>query len=349
MTILNHTDETGRDLRLYLLGGLDDDATQAMEVEMLADDDAYAAMLAAEVDLIDAYARGELADDERTAFERLVLPRRGLDERVAFARHLAAETERRAGEGSIERSRSEAGETAADQAANQGWGERFGRWLSGLLSPAPAWRLAPIAAALVLAVASGWLAVNGARMADRVATLEATNADLAAERSAIAERSEALAAELTAARDAAATAGDDSALAAAERRVEELEGELVALRRLPRTPPRRVASNFVLSLATRSAGVRELLVPTAADDVRLQLDTAGDAEYYDAFQVRVLADGAEAWSATGLAADATTGTVDVTLAAELMPPGRYEVLLEGSEDGGAPELVGAYEFEVRRP
>lgn len=347
MTILNHTDETGRDLRLYLLGGLDDDATQAMEVEMLADDDAYAAMLAAEVDLIDAYARGELADDERAAFERLVLPRRGLGERVAFARHLAVETERRASEGSIERRRSEAGEPA-DQAANQGWSERFGRWLSGLLSPAPAWRLAPIAAALVLAVASGWLAVNGARMADRVATLEATNADLAADRAAIAERSEALAAELTAARDAAATAGDDSALAAAERRVEELEGELVALRRLPRTPPRRVASNFVLSLATRSAGVRELLVPAAADDVRLQLDTAGDAEYYDAFEVRVLADGAEAWSATGLTADAATGTVDVTLAAELMPPGRYEVLLEGSEDG-APELVGAYEFEVRRP
>ena len=336
-TDMKTTHDTDRDLRNYLLGELDDAGRDAFEVELLADDDAYAALLAAEDDLIDAYARGELAGAERAAFETRFLPRPDSAERIAFARHLATLTAR----------------GAAARSGAAGFGERLGRWFGVLRSPVPALRLAPLAAALLLAVATGWLAWNGFEMSGRVADLETANARLADERAALAERGEGLAAELVAARRQAdvlgAGAGDAAALAAAERRIAELEGEMVALRRLPERP-RRVATNFVLSLATRSAGVPVLVVPAAADDVRLQLDTAGDAAYYDVFQARLLdPGGAEAWSATGLAADAATGTVDVELAAGLLAPGRYEVLLEGSADGGAPELVGAYEFEVRRP
>jgi len=338
------TTDDGRVLRRYLLDDLPADERDALEVELLADGDAFQAMLAAEDDLLDDYARGTLTGADREAFAAHFLARSGSAGRIAFARGLQAiggEPTAAASDGPV---------TAERRPASVPWSERLSAWLGGLV-PAPALRLAVAAAAVALVAVAGYSAWQTAALHRQVARLEASQQQLAGERADLARREQQLDRELAAARRAAGElrASDDASsdqLAAASRRIEELEGEVTSLRRLPKPRRQEITVSFLLALATRSSGVPELILPDAADTVSLQLQT-GDGAYYDSFQVRLLgAGGAEVWSRTGLAATAATGTVDVTLPAELLAPGRYEALLEGVGDDGGSELVGAYELQL---
>lgn len=326
----------------YLLGALGEERRDEVERRLLADDELYGALLAAEDDLVDAYARDELDAGERHAFEERLAGLPGMAQRIGFARSLQRHA-------SAERARESAADDAtADTGPSPSLGQRLAAWLAGL-QPAPELRLAAAAAAVLLVAATAFFAWQSAELSLEVQELRAAHTDLATERSELAARRAELADELSAARTALAEGhGTAEQLAAAERRIEELEGEISRIRRKP-SEPRRVAARFLLTLATRSAGVPELAVPAAADRVDLQLDTAGDHEYYDRFQARLLGPGgAEVWSRTGLAADPQTGVVEIALPAELLPEGRYEALLEGAEQDGAPELVGAYEFQLLR-
>lgn len=336
------THNESRHLRRYLLGELPADECDALEVEILADSDAFHAMLAAEDDLIDDYARGALSGAEADAFEAHFLPRPGSAERIAFARSLWA-----AGKATVPA----AAPAAEESAGGRPWSERFGSWFGGLL-PAPALRLAAAAVAVALVVVAGYSVRQAAVLRQQVARLEATQQGLAGERADLARREQELVRELA---DARRTAGElraddttsDDALAAANQRIAKLEGEITRLRRLPEPRRQRVKASFLLALATRSSNVPQLALPAAADTVTLQLET-GDGAYYDSFQVRLLGPGgAEVWSRTGLAATAATGTVDVELPAALLAPGRYEALLDGVAEGGS-ELIGSYEFQLVR-
>lgn len=327
-------DTADRDARRYLLGRLPEEERDALELRLLTDDDTYRAVLAAEDELLDAYARGELSAADRRAFDEHLRPQPDLAERLSFARALQAY----------------GAEAASPQSA--GWSDRLAAWLTSLVpAPAPALRLATAGLAVVLLATAGWLAWHSAELSRQVDELQAERGALAGERRDLMASRDRLADELAAARAAAADRhASTEELAAARARVDELETELESARR-QRVEPRRepVTASFLLALATRSAGTPELSLPAAADVVRLQLDTAGDDAYFDAFRVRLQgADGAQVWSRAGLAADATTGTVDVELPAELLPSGHYEVLLEGLGGDRQRELVGAYEFDVKR-
>jgi hypothetical protein len=335
---MTDTDD-GTDLRRYLLGRLPEAESDELEVRLLAEPDAHQAMLSAEDDLVDDYALGRLAAADREAFDGLVLPRPGMGRRVAFARSLGAVAAQR-----------QAAPRAARRPAGVPWSERAAAWLGGLV-PAPALRLAMAAAVLALVATAGWSAWQGVELRRELAALEASQQELSGERADLVRRERELSRELAEARRAEAAlagSGDGEETAAAAQRIEELEGEVERLRRLPPRRREPVAVSFLLAMATRGSGVPELAVPEAADLVALQLETA-DAAYFDRFQVRVLGPGgAEAWSRTGLTADAEAGTVTAELPAAVLAPGRYEVLLEGVGDRGT-ELVGAYELQVRRP
>jgi len=73
----------------YLLGVSSQAEREQIESEYFADDHAFQEMLAAENDLIDAYARGELTRDERRRFEKHFLTSPGGSDRVQFARAFA--------------------------------------------------------------------------------------------------------------------------------------------------------------------------------------------------------------------------------------------------------------------
>ena len=76
----------------FLLGGGTEAERERLEAEFFADDDAFQQMIAAEDDLIDAYARGELIDSERRQFEQRFMNSSAGRERVCFARAFVAVT-----------------------------------------------------------------------------------------------------------------------------------------------------------------------------------------------------------------------------------------------------------------
>lgn len=81
--------QAGAQLVRYLLGLVSSSERERFETEYFKYDDAFAEMLIAEDDLMDAYARGELSANERRHFEARFLNTRAGQERVHFARALA--------------------------------------------------------------------------------------------------------------------------------------------------------------------------------------------------------------------------------------------------------------------
>lgn len=314
----------------YLLGLLAPAERERWEEGVLADRHAYEATLAAEDDLVDAYARGELGRRERAAFESQILPREGVAERVAFARALAAAAERAATE--------EGGGAGRDATRPR------------RLSPAVRWAAA---AAVALVVAGGaWVGLRHAALGGRVAELEAALGDARAERQRLADDRERLAARLDEERAARQRerAETGSELAGERARSAQLTAELEGLRP---PAPRATTVSYLLGVATRSEDpIPKLVLPAETGRVQLQLDTGGD-EGFESYRARVLAppSGRVAWSRTGLPPDDPSGrpAVELDLPAEIFVTGRYRVELEGQAPGAAePELLAAFEFDVVR-
>ena len=157
----------------YLLGLTTEQERERLEVELLADDDAFARLAVAEDDLIDAYVRGELVGEHRRLFEEhwLNSPRRLA--RVEFARGLEAAADPVPGESQAEVT-AEAWGQVADPSPRPGWAERIAGWLS----ISPRWQPQPLVAFVVIGlVAAGcviaWLRADNADLRSRLAVLEA--------------------------------------------------------------------------------------------------------------------------------------------------------------------------------
>lgn len=142
----------------YLLGLYSPAEREHIEAEFFRNDDAFEEMLTTEDDLIDAYARGELTDEERRTFEnRFVRSFRGRD-RVQFARAFAGAT-------SAPRPvRTKFPSTLPDI---------FGTFRSpGLL------RTATIAAAIVFVAVFVWLIIDRRKMINESSELHAQSSEL---------------------------------------------------------------------------------------------------------------------------------------------------------------------------
>jgi len=84
-------DKVEADARLtrYLLGAVSPAERENIEAEYLVDEDVFEQMLIAEDELVDAYARGELSDQERGQFEKNFLTSERGRDRVHFSQALA--------------------------------------------------------------------------------------------------------------------------------------------------------------------------------------------------------------------------------------------------------------------
>ena len=316
----------------FLLGELAEDEQERLERRLLEDGAAGEAVAAAEDDLLDAYAAGELPRRQRLAFERRLRGSAALRRRAAFARALARAT----GAGSA----TGAGRPAGVVVPGPGLRRGFAAPLASLAA----------AASLLLAVACGWLLWRGTAMTERLASLETEAAVLTAERDALATRSGELDRRLAGER--AATTEIEAALAARDRRLADLEAELESRRTAP--PPAPVTASFVLSAALRSEfGSRRLELAPGVERVRLTLDVGTREDYPSYLAVITGPADREVWSQRGLppAAGAAGTAVDLILPAAVLADGRHEALLYGEPASASaePELVGAFEFEpVRR-
>src|SRR5690348_3120535 len=77
----------------YLLGLLSPAERELIESEYFADEGAFQQMLTAEDDLIDAYARDELTEEEQRRFEKNFVSSLHARDRVQFARAFAGAVE----------------------------------------------------------------------------------------------------------------------------------------------------------------------------------------------------------------------------------------------------------------
>ncbi len=140
----------------YLLGLCSQADRERIESEYFEDEDAFQKMLAAEDDLIDAYARGKLTGEERRRFEEHFLSSSQGRKRVQFARAFAGGVSAR--------------ETTAP-ATLIGW--------------RAAQKIALIAAVIVVAVVLSWLVIENRRMSRELGDLRAIQMESSKEADAL--------------------------------------------------------------------------------------------------------------------------------------------------------------------
>ena len=143
----------------YLLGLCSRAERERIESEYFEDDDAFQEMLTAEDDLIDAYARGELTDEERRRFEKLFLTSLRARDRVQFARGFAGAT---------------ALARPIETTTHRTWHDALNpfRTLRGAL------RIATAAAVIVLVAAVFWLVTERRRTSESLSEMHTQNADI---------------------------------------------------------------------------------------------------------------------------------------------------------------------------
>lgn len=313
----------------YLLGQLPPEERDRTEEGLLKDRELFELAESVEDDLVDRYARNELADDERRRFERHMLTSARIRQRLEVARALAAHERRRAANAS------KAGRRTTGAAPRR----------AGL---ALAW-----AATVAALVAGGWFAFQAVQHEDRIRELES-------ERTLLAER---LDEELTRAARAEATADEaaesrqraaelEESLAAARDRIAELEETPTAP-----SPGRRVrtgsgdygdaarTATLFLSLATRSDAGPATLHLEGAERAELQLDLGGQRPS-DPLTATVLRDGVMVWRETNVSMESfgTESMALITVPEQLLREGRYRLELSA----GSGETLGSYEISVER-
>ena len=333
-------------LRAYLLGTLAAAETETYDERSLTDDRFVDALDAAERELVDAYARGELGEPEARRFEShyLASPLRREKARFAAAFQVFAEKE------------TAAAAATAPVIARETEKEGFFAWVAAVFDRRRL-SFALAAATLLLAAFGGWLMIENRRLADRASQTERRREELAAREKELADR---LAGEANAGAEAARE------LAAAREERERLEAELArekqarealaAARAKPEietkpAPPRAAApsiASFVLAPPLRGAGdLPRLAIPRRTDLVSVGLQLEDDP--YGVYRVALTdQNGRTVWRSGPLRARGGGGgrALAVRFPARLLRAEIYSLEVAGANAGGAPENFINYTFRA---
>jgi hypothetical protein len=280
-------------IRAYLLGELSESETERLD-ELTVTDGGYAERVrAVEHDLVDAFARGELEGVVLEQFRSryLTTPRR--HEAIRFASALQSLDGKATGRASPEVSREPATRVAKAR-----------RWRD----------LLPLAAALMLAVASVWLALDNRALRERVASAELPR----------------------------------------DRQLREAEPPRATNAAPPLTgggPSGLTVATLVLMPQLRSARQLPTVALTGrGGDVAVQLDL--EPVDYPAYTAALVASNGNqiVWRSDRLIAR-TVGDrqrIDLSVPAAVLSPQDYLIRVSGVPARGAPDIVGEYGFIVTR-
>jgi hypothetical protein len=286
--------EPARDDELirYLLGDLSEDEAERLDEQSVVDDEFAERLRLVEDELIDAYASGRMTGDRRKQFEThyLASPRRR--ERVTFAKGLL--------------------EAVDDESR---------RWTPPATATRSivAWKPWALAAAVLLCVAAGWLAVQQAQLR---------------------------------------TALDDTRqrLVAADRRASDLSAQLASEQRAAAAAPQaraaELAPTIALVLLPQTRGVGPVpIVAVGADSVVVPIDLALDAADRAPYEaaLRDPATSRTIWR-SGLLSPVrsrTAALLPVPIPAALLKSQHYSIDV-ALKRAGADAFVGSYAFEVVR-
>jgi hypothetical protein len=330
----------------YLLGVLNEADAERFDELSITDDEFAEALKAAENELVDAYAQGELADAELKQFESHYLASPLRREKVEFA-----QTFRTFNENDIA---AEAAEVHAGRPSESAANQDKPGWFSALnvfKTPRLAWQWGTACAALALLIVGGWLLFENTRLRQQIAQTQPGH-------DASVVRDQQLQRELEAQRLANEKAAQELARAReeSERLKQELkrEQELAEQQRAGQqpqlsSPGGASIASFILTPQMRDSGkIREVPLPPDSNSVVMHLQL--DPNAFRAYRVYLLdgLGGKTVWRSNTLRAKTTENgkTLDVGMRSALLKPQTYILQVKGVSADGASEVVGDYPFKV---
>ena len=312
----------------YLLGELSEPEQAQLEESYFADDALFERFLAVKDELIDAYARGDLAGEKRRRFEQHYLasePRRQrLEEAKEFIRAISANA---VNEPTVK------GAAVIHGAAESWWRHFIGK----VLTPRPLLWQGAIAGLLLLALAGSWILVK--RVQNRRAAEQARLQNEEAIRKRKEEES----------RRAVVPPANIPSPSPGSTVPDHSQQPNVAGNQSPKPPQGQIASLVLLPFATRDgSGSNSLLLGSDMRVVRLQLVFQGAFSRYDVVLRTV--GGEQVLHRSGLKGS-TAGagkSVNLTVDPSLLRHQDYIITLSGRTAAGKLEAIGDYYFTVVR-
>jgi type II secretory pathway pseudopilin PulG len=315
----------------YLLGEMSEQEQAQLEEAYFADDALFERFLAVKDDLIDAYARGDLAGQKRRQFEQHFLASEPRRERVEEAR------------GFIRAVTAASTNTVTADKTNPAGAAAATSWLPSISRLFASRRLVwqgALAVLLLIALAGAWVLVK--RFQSQRTERERLQNEEAARRLQEQERGRAVVPPV-----------NNNGLptnATATPSPERTPPSKPADEHPPQPAPAQVASIFLTPFSPRAATAsNSLLLRPDTRAVRLRLAFTGD-EYsrYDVI-LRTL-NSKQVLSRRGLktTSDSTGRSVAITLEPAIFDRQDYIITLSGLTAGGKVEVIGDYHFRVER-
>ena len=308
-------------LTRYLLGAVSPAERENIESEYLVDEDVFEQMLIAEDELVDAYARGELSDQERGQFEKNFLTSERGRDRVHFSQALA---------GAVSDARPVA--KGVEPSPSPSFFEALWAGLTGF-------RVAGVAFAVLLVAAFSWLLLE--RM-----SMRAELQGLRAERARLTEQSN----QLQRVADAERARNAELAAQLAERVPEPVTTE--PPKGVVQRPSEDIIAFNISPGSVRGSGGTKLAVPRSAKLIRLTLSFERPSSHQEYRAAIETADGNTVWRNDSFGSRSNATASDrislPTIPVSALQPGDYVLLLTGKRADGNFESVANYSFRISR-
>jgi hypothetical protein len=339
-----------KSLTAYLLGALPEAESEIFDELSFTDDEFSDRLGAAEKELLDAYARGELTGETLEKFETFYLASPLRREKAEFAAAFQTFAEKRVGE--PEANPAPLRETETKQISK-------GFWANPLIVPKLSIRSGLALAALALAVFGGWFWLENSRLRTEIGRTQTAQDELLRRESELREREKRLRDEI-ASREVQNTATEKELAKIREERA-RLELELknrpspAPAERAEKQPPaaqspaRRLnIASFILTPARRGSGQLESLsIPPRTDLAALRLEL--EPNDFSSYRVDLTDPaGRSLWRSGKLKARGAgeNRSLSLQLPAKLLKSQLYTLTVSGIPAGGAAEIIGSYSFRV---
>jgi anti-sigma factor RsiW len=321
-------------LTQYLIGSLPEAEAERL-AELSITDPAFAeALTVAEKDLIDAYVQGELEASVLERFKSHYLASPLRREKVRFAEAFQ-----------VFAGRSAAADAAAIDPVRRDAKRKRAGWPAtlSLFTPGLAWQWGLAAVAVIMLIASGWLAIENLRLRQQTSQAEARRDELL-------QRERELQKEVDAERSTNSAAEQELARLRSERERLEQELEKAKSGRTTSSPVEGGVFSFNLAPPLRGAGqLPTVSVPSGTRLVSIQLQL--EANDYSAYRVVLIgpARNQTLWRSSKLKAKTTREGkgLSVSFSAGLLNPQTvYLLRVAGIATNGADEVISDYSFRV---
>jgi hypothetical protein len=325
---LNEHTDSQTVAKQYLLGLLADDEVARLEELYFSDDALFEAIEIAEDELIDAYVRGRLSDEDRGLFEKSLATSKRLSDRVHFGMLLKDRASPRLAAISTSRSQTT-------------WWYAF---FETLFNQGPALKVAAAACVLVIVLGGSGLVIQSIRLRNeshRVAAarseLEQKQKEFEREITVLKSNSNQLLAEVQ---------QEKTAKEQVQQELRNVKEQAAQTRQQLEGPG--IASIILLSGLSRSpTDIAVLSVSPRQAIVRLELIL--DFDEYSTYSVSIQsADGRELVSRKGRRAHGPVSqrTVSVEFPSHVLPEGSYAAKLSGLTSSKSYEPVAGYRFRL---